>query len=69
MKVSDIIKHFGTKARLAQELGITKQSVSGWGDGEIPEKQALKLEHVVIPRLTNSPSVQVNPESFAASEV
>jgi len=43
MKTEEAVKRFGSKYRLAQILGITRQAVGQWGDN-VPELQALKLE-------------------------
>ena len=43
MKTEEAVKRFGSKYRIAQILGITRQAVGQWGDN-VPELQALKLE-------------------------
>jgi len=43
MKTEEAVKRYGSKYRLAQLLGITRQAVGQWGD-DVPELQALKLE-------------------------
>lgn len=43
MKTEESVKRFGSKYRIAQILGITRQAVGQWGDN-VPELQALKLE-------------------------
>lgn len=42
MKTSDALAIFKTKVRIAQEIGITKQAVSQWGE-TVPDESALKL--------------------------
>lgn len=43
MKTEEAVKRYGSKYRLAQLLGITRQAVGQWGEN-LPELQALKLE-------------------------
>jgi len=43
MKTEEAVKRHGSKYRLAQLLGITRQAVGQWGE-DVPELQALKLE-------------------------
>ena len=42
MKKADAIKHFGTRIRIAEVLGISPASISGWGE-LVPEKNAARL--------------------------
>ena len=42
MKKADAIKHFGTRIRSAEVLGISQASISGWGE-LVPEKNAARL--------------------------
>ncbi len=38
------VKHFGSKTKLARELGITRQAIQHWPDRQpIPQKHALYL--------------------------
>ena len=41
------ISLYGTQTALAKALGITKQAISQWDDGQIPELQELKLRYVL----------------------
>lgn len=43
MRTEEAIKHFGTAAELARQLGISRQSVHDWGD-YVPEGRAYQLE-------------------------
>lgn len=45
MKTADAIKHYGSKTKIAQALGITRGAVSQWGEN-VPEAQAMKLERL-----------------------
>jgi DNA-binding transcriptional regulator YiaG len=47
---------FLTQSALARALGITRQAVSLWPDGEfIPEVQALKIRYQLRPELFDKP--------------
>ena len=41
MKTEEAVKRYGSKYRIAQLLGITRQAVGQWGE-DVPELQALK---------------------------
>jgi DNA-binding transcriptional regulator YdaS (Cro superfamily) len=43
MRTEEAIKHFGTAAELARQLGISRQSVHDWGD-TVPEGRAYQIE-------------------------
>lgn len=43
MRVSTAVKFFGSKAEMARALGISRQSVTGWGD-TVPELRAIQIE-------------------------
>lgn len=43
MELKQAIKHFGTKAELARKMGVTRQAITGWGDG-IPAGRQFQLE-------------------------
>ncbi|MCA3065447.1 MAG: helix-turn-helix domain-containing protein [Rhodocyclaceae bacterium] len=43
MKTNDAISHFGTKAALADALGIKPPSIYDWGD-EVPIGRQFQLE-------------------------
>ena len=46
----NVLKHFGGPKNTADALDINPASVSQWGD-VIPEKQALKLDHLTNGKL------------------
>ncbi|GAB3528579.1 Cro/CI family transcriptional regulator [Photobacterium alginatilyticum] len=50
MRKSDVINHFKKRVNIAEALGISSGSISQWGD-VIPEKQALRLEHLTNGKL------------------
>jgi hypothetical protein len=43
VKTSDAISHFGSPAKLAEQLDITVQAIYQWGD-DVPRLRALELE-------------------------
>ncbi|WP_406568202.1 Cro/CI family transcriptional regulator [Aeromonas caviae] len=43
MKTESAVKHFGSKAALADALGIKRSAVSQWGD-TIPQGRAYQIE-------------------------
>lgn len=45
MKTSAAVRHFGTKTRLAEALGISLSAVSRWGP-EVPRLRAYDLERL-----------------------
>lgn len=52
MNLSEVLPHFNNrKAELARALGITRQAITSWRDGEIPEAQELKLRYEILPAL------------------
>lgn len=61
MKKVTAIKHFGSAAKLAKALGISKSAVSHWEE-EIPELRAYQLES-----LTNGGLVLRDGETPPAS--
>lgn len=50
MLKSDVIKYYKKRVNVAEALGISSGSISQWGD-VIPEKQALKLDHLTNGKL------------------
>ncbi len=45
MKTEEAVKRHGSKYRIAQLLGITRQAVGQWGE-TVPDAQAIKLEKI-----------------------
>lgn len=45
MKKRTAISHFGSSTKLAEQLQITKQSISQWGD-DIPPLRAFEIERI-----------------------
>ncbi|MCU7961179.1 Cro/CI family transcriptional regulator [Shewanella sp. SW32] len=57
MKTSDVIAHFGSKAKIAKALNLTKGSISQWGE-TVPELRAFQIEKITNGKLktNHSPS-------------
>jgi len=49
MKKRDAIAAFGSASDLARALGITRQSVSSWGD-DVPELRAYQIREILEQR-------------------
>lgn len=45
MKTKEAITYFGTAVALAEQLNITKQSVSKWGEN-VPQRRAFEIERI-----------------------
>ena len=43
MRVEQAVKHFGSKAKVAQALGIHRSLVGRWKDGVVPINHAWNL--------------------------
>lgn len=43
MRKKDVVEHFGSVVATAEELGVTSQAVSQWGE-IIPERMAYRVE-------------------------
>ncbi|MCG9782663.1 Cro/CI family transcriptional regulator [Vibrio brasiliensis] len=50
MKTRTAIDHFGTAVALAKSLGISKQSISRWGE-EVPPRRAFEIERLTDGKL------------------
>lgn len=69
MKTQDAIRYFGSQAKMARALSITKQAITGWGD-TVPLGRAYQIEiltegNLKAPRLRPDPS-QTQAEDRAA---
>lgn len=52
LTLDEVLPHFeGSKSKLAEALGISKQAVTQWGDlgASIPIAQELKLRYEMLP--------------------
>ncbi|OIN27402.1 Cro/CI family transcriptional regulator [Vibrio barjaei] len=50
METRDAIEHFGTAVALAKSLGITRQSISRWGE-KVPPRRAFEIERLTDGKL------------------
>jgi hypothetical protein len=50
MQKETVIKHFGSAARVARALGVSRQAVHKWPD-LIPELSALRLDRITEGKL------------------
>jgi len=51
MRLDEALERFPTKAALADALGVTRQAITSWKEGEIPERHALRLKYEVWPAM------------------
>jgi transcriptional repressor of cell division inhibition gene dicB len=61
MLIETARKHFGSKAKLAKALGISKQAVSTWSGPLVPEGRAYQIESITRRAL------RVNPDLYQKS--
>lgn len=54
MTTDEVIQHYGSKAEIARALGITKTSVSGWGD-EPPYGRQCEIQILTKGKLKAAP--------------
>lgn len=45
MKKADAIKYFQSASKLANALGITRMSITQWGE-DIPQRRAFEIERI-----------------------
>ncbi|MET2896685.1 Cro/CI family transcriptional regulator [Vibrio rotiferianus] len=45
MKTKSVISYFGSAAALGKKLGISRQSVSKWGE-DVPPRRAFEIERL-----------------------
>ncbi|HHQ4925307.1 TPA: Cro/CI family transcriptional regulator [Aeromonas veronii] len=57
MKTEHAIEHFGSKAAIADALGIKKSAVSQWGD-TIPKGRAYQIEVLTGGKLKATPTTK-----------
>jgi DNA-binding transcriptional regulator YdaS (Cro superfamily) len=53
MRTTEVVNHFGTKAAIARALGITRQSLSQWGEFP-PQLAQYRLEELTNGKLKRS---------------
>jgi DNA-binding transcriptional regulator YdaS (Cro superfamily) len=56
LRKKDAVQHFGTAIALAEALGISSASVSGWGE-LVPEGRAYQLQVITVGLLRVDPSL------------
>jgi DNA-binding XRE family transcriptional regulator len=59
-KSQAIAEFGGNQAELARALGLTRQAISRFKDGPLPERYDLKLRFVILPALRSSKSTYVD---------
>jgi DNA-binding transcriptional regulator YdaS (Cro superfamily) len=58
MRTTEVVKHFGNKAAISRALGITRQSVSQWGEFP-PQLAQYKLEDLTNGALKRAQLTQI----------
>jgi transcriptional repressor of cell division inhibition gene dicB len=64
MRKHDAIKFFGSQAEMARALGITRQSICGWGT-VVPLARQYQIERLSKGRLKAPPVQEYRSESAA----
>jgi transcriptional repressor of cell division inhibition gene dicB len=64
MRKTDAIKFFGTRAEMARALGITKQSITSWGD-TVPLARQYQIERLTGGRLKGPAVARYSRQSAA----
>ena len=62
MKIQTAIKHFGTAAELARNLGLTRQAIYMWQrNGEyVPKHYALEIDYLTNGKVKFNPRIYKN---------
>ena len=60
MRTKSAVDYFGTKAAIADALGIKKSAVSQWGPN-VPKGRAYQIEVLTGGKLKANPSAQPQP--------
>lgn len=55
MKTEDAIRHFGSRAELARQLGLTRATLTSWGP-RVPPLRAVILEELTAGKLKFDPA-------------
>jgi hypothetical protein len=55
MRTEDAVRHFGTKSAIARALGITKASLTSWGE-RVPALRAWQLSAITAGKLKFDPN-------------
>jgi DNA-binding transcriptional regulator YdaS (Cro superfamily) len=59
-----VIEHFGTAARLARAVGVTRQAVNSWKHRGVPLDKAVVIERVTGGKFTMR---DICPDAFKAA--
>lgn len=51
MLIRDAIKYFGSKAKLAEALGVNRSAISNWKGDLVPKVRAYELERLTKGKL------------------
>ena len=52
IKIFEILPYFdGKKTQLASALGVSKQAVSKWPDGILPDLREKQIRHEILPHI------------------
>jgi len=62
MKKIDVIAHFGSKAKVASALGLTKSAVTQWSE-TIPKLRAYEIEKLTKGKLKVEPKQNIRPKN------
>jgi hypothetical protein len=63
MRTADVLAHFRNKAELARRLGLSRSSISSWGE-LVPPKSAADIAALPEIRKLNDPRLKYNPEDY-----
>jgi DNA-binding transcriptional regulator YdaS (Cro superfamily) len=65
MLIRDAINYFGSKAKLAEALGVNRSAISNWRGELVPRWRAYELERITKGKLRLDPSLYQKPASAA----
>ncbi|HEY6612723.1 MAG TPA: Cro/CI family transcriptional regulator [Pseudomonas sp.] len=62
MKMKEVVAHYGSKAAVAKRLGISRVSVTQWGE-EVPILRQVQIERDTQGKLTTDPERMALPRT------
>jgi DNA-binding transcriptional regulator YdaS (Cro superfamily) len=65
MLIRDAIKYFGSKAKLAEALGVNRSAISNWKGDLVPRWRAYELERITQGELRLDPTLYQKPATAA----
>lgn len=65
MLIRDAIKHFGSKSKLAEALGLNRSAISNWKGTLVPRWRAFELEQITKGKLKLDPALYQKPAKAA----